>query len=71
MPFDGCHLYTARGVYTARGAAALLVPLANVLTSATGGWNAVVYVAAVLSILAALLAVFTVKLRRMHLIAEN
>ncbi|MGB7456035.1 MAG: oxalate/formate MFS antiporter, partial [Pseudolabrys sp.] len=33
-------------LYTAKGTAALLVPLANVLTSATGSWQAVFYVAA-------------------------
>ncbi|MGB8669534.1 MAG: oxalate/formate MFS antiporter, partial [Pseudolabrys sp.] len=31
-------------LYTAKGTAALLVPLANVLTSATGSWHAVFYV---------------------------
>src|SRR5262249_4394780 len=34
-------------LYTAKGTAALLVPLANVLTSATGSWHAVFYVAAI------------------------
>jgi MFS transporter, OFA family, oxalate/formate antiporter len=58
-------------LYTAKGTAALLVPLANVLTSATGSWNAVFYVAAVLNIVAALLAVFILKPLRMRMIAEN
>jgi MFS transporter, OFA family, oxalate/formate antiporter len=58
-------------LYTAKGTAALLVPLANVLTSATGSWNAVFYVAAVLNIIAALLAVFILKPLRMQMIAEN
>ena len=48
-------------LYTAKGTAALLVPLANVLTSATGNWHAVFYVAAVLNILAALMALFVLK----------
>src|SRR5262249_47380588 len=43
-------------LYTAKGTASLLVPLANVLTSATGSWHAVFYVAAILNIIAAGLA---------------
>jgi len=44
-------------LYTAKGVAALLVPLANVLYDATGkSWNAVFVVAAVLNIIAAIMA---------------
>ena len=43
-------------LYTAKGTAALLVPLGNVLTSATGSWHAVFYVAAILNIVAAVMA---------------
>src|SRR5881227_657985 len=43
-------------LYTAKGTAALLVPLANVLTTATGSWHAVFYVAAILNIVAAVMA---------------
>jgi len=43
-------------LYTAKGTASLLVPLANVLTSATGSWHAVFYVAAILNIVAAVMA---------------
>ena len=43
-------------LYTAQGTASLLVPLANVLTSATGSWHAVFYVAAILNIIAAVMA---------------
>src|SRR5262245_14648892 len=43
-------------LYTAKGTAALLVPLANVLTNATGSWHAVFYVAAALNIIAAIMA---------------
>jgi OFA family oxalate/formate antiporter-like MFS transporter len=43
-------------LYTAKGTAALLVPLANVLTTATGSWHAVFYVAAILNIIAAVMA---------------
>jgi len=48
-------------LYTAKGTAALLVPLANVLKSAAGSWHAVFYVAAILNILAALMALFVLK----------
>jgi len=44
-------------LYTAKGTASLLVPLANVLTSATGSWHAVFYVAAALNIVAAIMAI--------------
>ncbi len=43
-------------LYTAKGTASLLVPLANVLTTATGSWHAVFYVAAILNIVAAVMA---------------
>jgi OFA family oxalate/formate antiporter-like MFS transporter len=43
-------------LYTAKGAAALLVPLANVLTTATGSWHAVFLVAALMNAAAALAA---------------
>jgi OFA family oxalate/formate antiporter-like MFS transporter len=48
-------------LYTAKGTAALLVPLANVLKSATGGWHAVFYVAAILNIIAAVMALAVLK----------
>jgi OFA family oxalate/formate antiporter-like MFS transporter len=48
-------------LYTAKGTAALLVPFANVLKSTTGSWHAVFYVAAVLNIVAALMALFVLK----------
>jgi MFS transporter, OFA family, oxalate/formate antiporter len=52
-------------LYTAKGTAALLVPLANVLTSATGSWHAVFYVAAILNIVAAVMALVVLRpLRR-------
>jgi OFA family oxalate/formate antiporter-like MFS transporter len=44
-------------LYTAKGTGALLVPLASVLTAATGSWTAALSVAAVFSIVAALLAI--------------
>ena len=43
-------------LYTAKGTAALLVPLGNVLTSWTGNWTAVFVIAAILNIIAAVMA---------------
>ena len=48
-------------MYTAKGTASLLVPLANVLTTMTGSWQAVFLTAAGMNILAALLAMFVLK----------
>ena len=47
-------------LYTAKGTASLLVPLASVLTAYTGSWVAVLWVAASMSIVAALLARFVI-----------
>jgi OFA family oxalate/formate antiporter-like MFS transporter len=58
-------------LYTAKGTAALLVPLANVLTSATGSWHAVFYVAAILNIVAAVMALFVLKPMRMRFISRS
>jgi OFA family oxalate/formate antiporter-like MFS transporter len=43
-------------LYTAKGTAALLVPLANVLKTATGSWHAVFLVAAGMNLLVVVLA---------------
>jgi OFA family oxalate/formate antiporter-like MFS transporter len=48
-------------LYTAKGTAALLVPLGNVLVSATGSWTAVFVVASVMNAIAALMAWFVLK----------
>ena len=58
-------------LYTAKGTAALLVPLANVLTTATGSWHAVFYVAAVLNIVAAVMALFVLKPMRIKTMAKG
>ncbi|HMK14932.1 MAG TPA: oxalate/formate MFS antiporter, partial [Burkholderiales bacterium] len=58
-------------LYTAKGTAALLVPLANVLTSATGSWHAVFIVAAVMNVIAALTAWFILRpMRSAHIAAD-
>src|SRR5687767_9362984 len=56
-------------LYTAKGTAALLVPLANVLTNATGSWHAVFYIAAIVNIVAAFMALFVLKPMRMRTMA--
>jgi OFA family oxalate/formate antiporter-like MFS transporter len=54
-------------LYTAKGTASLLVPLANVLMSATGNWHAVFVVAAIMNAVAALMAWFVLRpMRRAH-----
>jgi MFS transporter, OFA family, oxalate/formate antiporter len=56
-------------LYTAKGTASLLVPLANVLTSATGSWHAVFYVAAILNIVAAVMALAVLRPMRRRAMA--
>ena len=58
-------------LYTAKGTAALLVPLANVLTSATGSWHGVFYVAAILNIVAAVMALALLKPMRKTFISRS
>ena len=58
-------------LYTAKGTASLLVPLANVLTSATGSWHAVFYVAAILNIIAAVMALVVLKPMRRKIMAKG
>jgi OFA family oxalate/formate antiporter-like MFS transporter len=53
-------------LYTAKGTAALLVPLANVLVAYSGGWHAVFYVAAFFNIAAAVMALFVLKPMRVR-----
>src|SRR5947209_5917430 len=48
-------------LYTAKGTASLLVPLANVLMAYTGSWHAVFVVAALMNAAAAILAVAVLK----------
>ena len=58
-------------LYTAKGTAALLVPLGNVLAAATGGWTAVFIVASALNIVAAILAFVVLKPMRVRMIARE
>jgi OFA family oxalate/formate antiporter-like MFS transporter len=58
-------------LYTAKGTAALLVPLASVI-SAAYGWKAVFVVAVALNATAALMALFVIKpLRRSFILGKE
>jgi OFA family oxalate/formate antiporter-like MFS transporter len=64
-------------LYTAKGTSAFLVPLANVLKTATGSWEAVFLVAAVTNVVVVLLALFvlrplrTSRIRRSGLVGSS
>ena len=59
-------------LYTAKGTAALLVPLSSVLTAATGSWHAVFIVASVMNAAAAALAWFALRpMRRAQIEASR
>jgi MFS transporter, OFA family, oxalate/formate antiporter len=60
--FGTKHVGKIYGVlYCAKGVAALLVPLANVLMEATGTWSSVLYTVAVMDLIAALMAIFVLR----------
>lgn len=58
-------------LYTAKGTASLLVPFTSVITSATGSWHAVFYVAAAMNALAAVMALAVLKPMRTKLTKAN
>jgi len=58
-------------LYTAKGTASLLVPLANVLTTATGSWRAVFVIAAIMNIVAAVMALLVRKPMRIKTMATG
>jgi MFS transporter, OFA family, oxalate/formate antiporter len=58
-------------LYTAKGTAALLVPLGSLLRAATGNWLAVLYVAAAVNLIAAGLALFVLKPMRRRFIRRS
>jgi OFA family oxalate/formate antiporter-like MFS transporter len=57
-------------LYTAKGTAALLVPLANVLSDVTGSWATVFAVASALNVLTAILALLVLKPARVSVMAR-
>jgi len=58
-------------LYTAKGTAALLTPFTNRIQEATGTWDSVFIIAAVLNILAALLALVVLKPWRAKVVARS
>ena len=58
-------------LYTAKGTASLLVPLANILTAKTGNWHAVFIVAAILNIVAAVMALVVLRPLRIKEMAKG
>jgi len=58
-------------LYTAKGTAALLVPLANLLVMATGGWKGAFVIASVLNLVAAVMAIIVLKPMRKKLMSES
>jgi MFS transporter, OFA family, oxalate/formate antiporter len=48
-----------------------LVPLANVLTAATGSWTAVFIVAAILNVIAAIMALLVLRPMRLRAIRQG
>jgi MFS transporter, OFA family, oxalate/formate antiporter len=60
--FGGKYVTVNYGImYTAKGAAALLVPLGNVLTHFTGSWHAVYAIGCLMNAFAALLGFLVLK----------
>ncbi|WP_449233732.1 oxalate/formate MFS antiporter [Azospirillum doebereinerae] len=56
-------------LYTAKGTAALLVPLGNIMVEASGSWQTVFYSVAIVNALAAFLALFVLKPMRTRTVA--
>ena len=58
-------------LYTAKGASAFLVPVANLVKSATGGWHIVFVVTAIMNFVVVGLALFVLKPLRQRLMAKG
>jgi MFS transporter, OFA family, oxalate/formate antiporter len=58
-------------LYTAKGTSAFLVPLANVIKTATGGWHMVFVITAITNFVVVALALFVLKPMRQRLIAKG
>ena len=57
-------------LYTAKGASAFLVPVANLVKTATGGWHMVFAVTAILNFIVVALALFVLKPLRARMLAR-
>jgi OFA family oxalate/formate antiporter-like MFS transporter len=58
-------------LYTAKGASAFLVPVANLINSATGGWQMVFAATAIMNFVVVALALFVLKPLRHRLMAKG
>ena len=58
-------------LYTAKGTAALLVPIANTMQQSSGHWDSVFMIAAGANILASLLAIMVLKPWRKVVVAKS
>ncbi len=58
-------------LYTAKGASAFLVPVANLIQTATGGWHMVFVVTAIMNFVVVGLALFVLKPMRARLMAKG
>ena len=58
-------------LYTAKGTAAMMVPLASLLAAATGHWHAVFMIAVAMNAAAALLAIAVLRPMRLNLLAKS
>ena len=58
-------------LYTAKGASAFLVPLANVIKASTGSWHMVFVATAIMNFIVVGLAVFVLQPLRSHQMAEG
>ncbi len=58
-------------LYTAKGASAFLVPVANLVKNATGGWHMVFVVTAIMNFAVVALALFVLKPMRAKLMAQG
>lgn len=66
--FGAKHATTNAGMlYTAKGTANLLIPLGPMVISASGGWNALLYMCAAMAAVAAILAITVLKPLRLDL----
>ena len=58
-------------LYTAKGASAFLVPVANLVKNATGGWHMVFVITAIMNFIVVALALFVLKPMRARLMAQR
>jgi OFA family oxalate/formate antiporter-like MFS transporter len=58
-------------LYTAKGASAFLVPVANIIKSASGGWHLVFVITAIMNFIVVALALFVLKPMRSRFMART